>query len=156
MIGSSDGNHIDAADPNIFDAGNHLIERSTDPDRGCAVEHHLRHRSERFDIKAQRHRRKFRSKCLQRVDHARGRQHHVKDERDFRLKALQEASHLGAEPVHAVGDGARLRQDRAASLGQPGFARRLAVKQRASVPCNRVARLNPFGLAIPPGIAILD
>jgi hypothetical protein len=90
----------------------------------------LRHRPERFDIEAQRHRRKLRSKRLQRVDHAPGRQHHVKDEMDFCLEALEKASHLGAKPVDPVGDGARLRQDRAASFRQHGFARRLAIEQQ--------------------------
>ena len=48
----------------------------------------LRYRPERFDIKAQRHHRKLRSKRLQRVDHARRRQHDVKDEADFCLDTL--------------------------------------------------------------------
>ena len=49
---------------------------------------------------------------------------------DFCLEALQKASDLGAEPTDAIGDGARLRQDRAASFSQLGFARRLAIKQQ--------------------------
>ena len=49
---------------------------------------------------------------------------------DFCLEALQKASDFGAEPTDAIGDGARLRQDRAAGLGQLGFARRLAIEQQ--------------------------
>ena len=49
---------------------------------------------------------------------------------DFCLEALEKASDLGAEPIDAIGDGARLRQDRAASFGQLGFARRLAIEQQ--------------------------
>ena len=71
-----------------------------------------------------------RIETLQRVDHARGGQQHVKDEVDLCLEALQKASDFGAEPTDAVGDGARLREDRAASLGQLGFARRLAIEQQ--------------------------
>src|SRR5262249_11190277 len=43
--------------------------------------------------------------------------------------ALEQASHLGAEPFDAIGGGAWLREDRAAGFGQLGFARRLAIEQ---------------------------
>jgi len=52
MVGSSDRDQLDAADPGALDPGDLHFERSGDPDRGRAVEHHLRHRPERFDIKA--------------------------------------------------------------------------------------------------------
>ena len=49
---------------------------------------------------------------------------------DFRLQALEQASYLGAQPVHALGDGARLRHDGMTGIGQLRFARRPAVEQR--------------------------
>lgn len=35
-------------------------------------------------------------------DDARGRQHHIKCEMDFRPRALEKALHLGAKPVNSV------------------------------------------------------
>jgi hypothetical protein len=66
---------------------------------GCALEHNVRHGSSRFDMKAKPNRRN----PLQRVDHARGRQHHVRDEMNFCLEAFEELFHLGAKPVDSFG-----------------------------------------------------
>src|SRR5262245_28205094 len=110
MIGSGNGDEFDAADADALEASDLDIEWSTDPDRRLAVQYHVRHRSERFHIEAQRYRRKLRTKCLQRIDNAAGRQHHIKDEADFRFETLDKASHFGAELIDAITDGARLRQ----------------------------------------------
>jgi hypothetical protein len=80
-------------------AGDFRIERSADPDGGCALEHNVRHPSSRFDMKAKRNH----QNPLQRVDHARGRQHHVRDEMNFCLAAFEEPFHLGAKPVDPFG-----------------------------------------------------
>src|SRR5262249_13925137 len=46
------------------------------------------------------------------------------------LRGLKTVSSLGTQPVDAIGNRARLRQDRAAGVGQLRFARRLAVEGR--------------------------
>jgi hypothetical protein len=80
------------------------------------------------------------AKRLQRVDHAPGRQHHIKNQVDFRLEPLVKAFRLGAEPVDAVADAARFRENSAASFGQLGLARRLAIEQQDAIPSRRSAR----------------
>ena len=53
MIGGRNGDQFDAAYPDALEPGDLHVERSADPDRSRAVEYHLRHRPERFDIEAQ-------------------------------------------------------------------------------------------------------
>jgi hypothetical protein len=43
MVRSRDRDRLDAADPDALDPGGHINGRSGDANRGCAVEHHLRH-----------------------------------------------------------------------------------------------------------------
>ena len=52
VIGSRNRDQFDAADPDALKPRDLHIERPADPDRCRAVEHHLRHRPERFDTEA--------------------------------------------------------------------------------------------------------
>jgi len=49
---------------------------------------------------------------------------------DFRLEAMHQPFHLGAQPIDAVPHAARFRQYGAAGLGQLWLARRFAIEQR--------------------------
>src|SRR4030095_13046575 len=96
MIACGNWDQLTASDTDALESRDLHIERSADPNGGRAVEHRFHHCPKRLDIEAQRYCRKLGAKGLQRIDHAPSRQHHIKDEVDFRLKTLEQTSDFGA------------------------------------------------------------
>ena len=123
------GNQLHHADRALFERIHAPRQRAADTHARHAIEHELRHRAQRLDIKAKANCGEFGAEGIERLDQHAGRQHDIDSDGDLRLQAADQSTGAGEQPIHALRDPARIGEDRAAGFGQFGPAGRLALEQ---------------------------